>query len=111
VRIEHEKHGKHENWNFTTFRVFRVQNELVKVVGQYPGWNLRILPYMEYESVHNVFIENNRYTLSPYSLTNPGIRTFWEKNADDKTDWDACAEALVGDYGISRSGTAANSNR
>jgi hypothetical protein len=30
-KIEHEKHGKHENWNFITFRVFRVQNELVKV--------------------------------------------------------------------------------
>jgi hypothetical protein len=66
-----------------------------KVVGGYPGWNLRILPYMGYANVHNVLVENNRYTLSAVSASVTDPRTFWEKNIDELADWTACNEAIA----------------
>ena len=67
----------------------------LKVVGEYPGWNLRILPYIGYENVHNVLIENNRYTVESYSLTTPDTRTKAEKDAIILADWQNCNEALL----------------
>jgi hypothetical protein len=64
-----------------------------KVLGQYPGWNLRILPYMDYANVHNILVENNRYTLGGGTVTD--IRTKREKDTDDLHDWLACEEALL----------------
>jgi hypothetical protein len=65
------------------------------VVGDRPGWNLRILPYIGRENVHNVLVENNRYTIPVYSAMNSDTRTTAERLAAERVDWDACAEALA----------------
>ncbi|MDR0336089.1 MAG: DUF1559 domain-containing protein [Planctomycetaceae bacterium] len=67
----------------------------LKVIDKYPGWNLRILPYMGYESVHNTLIDNNRYNLDIVSLTSQDPRTRAEKDAESLIDWLACEDALL----------------
>jgi hypothetical protein len=48
---------------------------------------------MDYANVHNILVENNRYTLGGGTVTD--IRTKREKDIDDLHDWLACEEALL----------------